>query len=290
MTKKRVLIDSDPATGERNRDVDDGLALLLLLASPNIKVEGITINFGNVSSDVGFAVAKNLLELVKVDTPIYKGARTRADLGKRNDAVDYMIETVRANPGEISLLALGPLTNAATAMVLDSSFASNLKELVIMGGSFHFKPFSFFGEFNFHLDGEAADFVLSAPMQKTLISMDVCSQAVFRREHLQVLENHKSATARYLVDTIKPWLELNRKVFFHAQGFFPWDVVAAAYLVDKTLFDENPCSFAVEKTGIRSGRIHDFKQIDSNVAAINAPMKLDVERFMKMFMDRLLKF
>ena len=63
MSKKRVLIDSDPATVERNRDVDDGLAILLLLASPDIHVEGITINFGNVGADTGFTVAKNLLTL-----------------------------------------------------------------------------------------------------------------------------------------------------------------------------------------------------------------------------------
>jgi len=288
--KKRVLIDSDPATGERNRDVDDGLAFLVMLASPNIQVEGITINFGNVGAEVGFSVAKKLLSLAHADVPIYKGSETKSDLGKRNVAVDYLIETVRAYPHEISLLALGPLTNVASAMILDPSFASNLKELVIMGGSLNFKPFSFFGELNFHLDGEAASFVLSAPIQKTLITMDVCSQAVFRREHLQMIENHDSSIARYLVETISPWLELNRKVFFRAKGFFPWDVVAAAYLIDSTLFNENQYSFSVQKTGLRSGRIHQLRQLDSEKGRINVPTQLETERFMKIFMEGLLSF
>jgi purine nucleosidase len=294
MTKKRVLIDSDPATGVPNRDVDDGLAFLVLLASPDIQVEGITINFGNVGADAGFDVAKNLLNLVHANVPVYKGAKTKAELGKKNEAVDFLIETVKANPGEISLLTLGPLTNVATAMKLDSSFAPNLRELVMMGGSIHFKPFSFFGEFNLHQDGEAASLVLSAPIPKTLITMDVCSQAVFRREHLQMLENHDSDVARHLVKTVAPWLELNRRVFRHAQGFFPWDVEAAAYLIDKALFDENPCSLSIQKTGLRSGRIREFSPVDRQTVVgsvpVNIPTKLDSERFMAMFLDGLLKF
>ena len=106
MLAKQVLIDSDPATGERNRDVDDGLAFLVLLASPNIKVRGITINFGNVGADIGYDVAKNLIAMVGADVPVYKGAETKTDLGQRNRAVDYLIETVQMSPGEISLLAL----------------------------------------------------------------------------------------------------------------------------------------------------------------------------------------
>lgn len=258
-------------------------------------MRGITINFGNVGADIGYDVAKNLLELVRADVPVYKGAKTKTELGQSNRAVDYLIETVRKSPGEISLLALGPLTNIATAMLLDPSFAHNLRELVIMGGSLKFKPFSIFGEFNFHLDGQAASIALSAPVLKTLLTMDVCSQAVFRKEHLRMLERHDSPVSRYLVEAIDPWLELNRKVFFRAQGFFPWDVVAAAYLIDKTLFDENPCSFSVQKTGLRSGRIDQFRRIDSRqavdgVVSINVPAKLDTERFMKLFIDGLLKF
>jgi purine nucleosidase len=91
MMAKQVLIDSDPATGERNRDVDDGLAFLVLLAWPHIKLRGITINFGNVVVEIGFGIAKNLIDLVHADLPVYKGAETKTDLGQRNPAVDYLI-------------------------------------------------------------------------------------------------------------------------------------------------------------------------------------------------------
>ena len=192
MTKKRVLIDADPATGIKFRDVDDGLAFLLLMASPQIHVEGITINFGNVKAPVGFAVAKKVLDVAGMDVPVYMGAESKNDLGKPNQAVEFLLEIVRKNPGEMSLLTLAPCTNVATAMMMDRSFAVNLKELVVMGGSINFRPFSYFGEFNFHLDGKAASVVMSAPVPKTLITMDVCAQAVFRQEHLERIQGHNS--------------------------------------------------------------------------------------------------
>ncbi len=290
MAQKRVIIDSDPATGVPNRDVDDGLAFLLMLAAPEIRVEGITINFGNVGALTGYSVAKNLLSLVGRDVPLFKGAENKADLGVLNPAVEYLIETVRTFPGEVSLLALGPLTNVATALLLDPGFASNLKELVIMGGSLHFKPFSLFGEFNFHMDGQAAAIALSARVEKTLISMDVCSQAVFRIEQLHMLEMKNSPVSQYLVQAIAPWLELNRRVFFRAKGFFPWDVVAAAYLIDRSLFDENSFSLSVQKTGLRSGRIYDLRSQIGGPDVINVPLRLDSRRFMAMFMEALLSY
>ncbi len=144
MEPKRVIVDTDPAIGVRFRDLDDGLAILMLLSSPETTLEGITVNFGNVGASKGFQVAHEVLQLVGSNVPVYQGAASRHDCGNINPAVDYLIETVRANPGEITLLAIAPLTNVATAMMFDPDFADNLKELVIMGGTFNFPFFSFF--------------------------------------------------------------------------------------------------------------------------------------------------
>ena len=72
-----MQIGSGPATGERNRDVDDGLAFLVLLALPNIKVEEITFSYGSVGADIGYGVAKNLIDFLRVGVPVYKGAETK---------------------------------------------------------------------------------------------------------------------------------------------------------------------------------------------------------------------
>jgi purine nucleosidase len=293
METKRVILDTDPAMGIRFRDLDDGLAILLLLASPETRLEGVTINFGNVGAALGYQVANEVLQVADAKIPVFEGAASRNDLGKTNPAVEYLIETVNANPGEITLVAIAPLTNVATAMMLDPDFAGKLKELVIMGGTFSFPIFSFFGEFNLHCDGEAARKVIEAPIPKTLITMDVCSQAVFQNRHLRQVQKGDSVVARYLAEKIPMWLNLNRKVFFRKKGFFPWDPVAVAYLIDPTLFDENPYTLSVAATGIRRGRLLNIERQDSfkqqgKRHPVNVPQKLDGERFMELLLDRLL--
>jgi len=293
MEPKRVILDADPAMGIRFRDLDDGLAILLLLASPETRLEGVTINFGNVGAALGYQVANEVLQVADAKIPVFEGAASRNDLGRVNPAVEYLIETVNASPGEISLVAIAPLTNVATAMILDPGFAGKLKELVIMGGTFSFPVFSFFGEFNLHCDGKAARKVIESPIPKTLITMDVCSQAVFQRRHLERIQASDSVVARYLAEKIPMWLNLNRKVFFRKKGFFPWDPVAIAYLLDPTLFDENPFMLSVADSGIRRGRLLNIEPLKSfdppgKRQPVNVPLNLDGERFMDLLLSRLL--
>jgi inosine-uridine nucleoside N-ribohydrolase len=293
MGPKRIILDTDPAIGVRFKDLDDGLAILLLLASPETELEGITINFGNIDATRGFQIAHEVLQVAEASIPVFKGASSRDELGKSNPAVEYLIDTVKSNPGELTLLAIAPLTNVASAMMLDPEFAGSLKELVIMGGTFSFPFFSFFGEFNLHCDGKAAKRVIDTPIPKTLITMDVCSQAVFQYQHLRKIQEGTTAVARYLAENIPMWLDLNRKVFFRKKGFFPWDPVAVAYLLDPALFDKNPYTFTVADTGIRRGRLlniqkhNSFDQQEKRVP-INVPLQLDGVRFMELLLSRLL--
>lgn len=292
MNRERVILDTDPAIGVKFRDLDDGLAILFLLASPEVHLEGLTINFGNVGADRGFKVAREVLKVADADTPVYLGSASKTDLGRMNPAVEFMIETVKASPKEITVLAVAPLTNVATAMMFDSTFAGNLKELIVMGGTFSFPFFSFIGEFNFHNDGAAASRVIGAPIPKTLITMDVCSQAVFQDRHLARIREKKSRVAQYLAEVIPHWLNLNKKVFFRKKGFFPWDPVAAAYLIDKTLFDDNRYTLDVSQTGLRAGRLINTRLLPedekNDPAAVTVPLHLDGERFMELLIARLL--
>ena len=293
METKRVVIDCDPAIGVKSRDVDDGLAILLLLASPEVNLEGITVNFGNVKAPLGYKVAGKVVEVAGADTPVFIGAHSKEELGQINPAVEYLVETVNGSPGEISLVAVGPLTNVASAMMTDDHFASNLKELVVMGGTFNFPVFSFFGEFNFHSDGKAASRVMQEPIPKTLITMDVCCQAVFQDRHLLRLRESNTKVSQYLAKEIAPWLKANKRIFFRKKGFFPWDPVAAAYLLNPALFDKNPYTFSVSETGYRSGRLLNPKRLDSfdgtkKISPVNLPLRLDGEGFMNLFLERLL--
>ncbi|MFX1282404.1 MAG: nucleoside hydrolase [Promethearchaeota archaeon] len=290
---KRVIFDTDPGIGVNYRDIDDGLALLFLIASNNVTVEGVTINFGNTPSEKGYQIAQTLLKITQTDIPLSIGSKAKTDLGKLNPAVKYMIRTVSENPGEISLLATAPLTNIASAMAYDEDFMYNLRDLIIMGGSLKFRPFSLFGEFNFHKDAKAAALVCSSPIYKTLITMDVCSQLVFQQQHLDILKKNLSPVSKYLLRVIPHWLELNKKIFFKAKGFFPWDVVAALYLTHQELFDKNPYTFSIRETGIRSGSIHkltpcdNFKTTKNKHIPINIPLHLKERRIMELIVQKL---
>ncbi len=291
---KRLLIDTDPNIYERRRDIDDALAILFSIASPELEVEGITINFGNVKAPSGYRAARDLLEAVNADVPVFEGAASSQDLGKRNEAADFLTSTVRDNPGEISLLALAPLTNIATACILDEGFASGLRELVVMGGTLDFWIFKYLGEFNFHQDATAAAAVMSQSVGKTLITMDVCSQAVFRQEHLDRIAAAGSEVSRLCAGFIEPWLKLNRRIFFRKKGFFPWDVVATSYLVDPSLFEDTPRTFDVVEEGSRRGRLVNVRKAGGFHASngrrpVNLPLRLDGERFMDLFLERLLR-
>ncbi len=290
----RLLIDTDPNIHVRGKDIDDALAILFCIASPEVKVEGITVNFGNVKAPVGFKAAGDILRAAGADIPLFQGAAGAGDLGEKNEAVEFLIDTVRANPGEMTLLALAPLTNVATACLLDRDFAASLAGLVIMGGTLDFWVFKYIGEFNLHQDARAAAAVISQPVAKTLITMDVCSQAVFTEEQLGRLRSNPSDVSGLCAEFIEPWLKLNRKVFLRRKGFFPWDVVAASYLVDATLFEDNPCTLEVVEEGPRRGRLVNVKRAGDLHAGngrrpVNMPLKLEGGRFMELFLDSLLR-
>lgn len=291
--KTRILVDTDPNMWVPRRDIDDALAFLFLMGSPEVEIQGITVNFGNVSASVGHAAARELLDRAELSVPLFKGAKSKQDLGKKNEAIEFLIQTVNDAPGEITLLALAPLTNVAGAMLLDDTFAQNLGGLIVMGGAFRFPFFSFFGEFNFHCDGRAAATVLSAPVPKTMITMDLCAQAVFTEHHLAMLKNRLSDGTQYIARFVEPWLKINKRIFFRKKGFFPWDVVAAAHLIDQSLFDSAPRNFSLRETGPRTGSLipsppsADHRSAQATCHA-NVPDSLATNRFMDLFLSRLL--
>ena len=292
--KKRLIIDTDHNIHVRGKDIDDALAIIFSIASAELKVEGITINFGNVKAPVGYRAAKDILAAVGADIPVMQGASSAAELGKKNEAVDFLLRTVGNNPGQISLLALAPLTNVATACMLDGGFAAGLKEIVVMGGTLDFWIFKYLGEFNFHQDARAAAAVMSQTVAKTLITMVVCSQAVFTREHLDRIKSAATGVSGFCAGFIEPWLKLNSRIFFRKKGFFPWDVVAASYLVDDALFKSNPCTFNIVEEGLRRGRLIEVKRAKSlhstnGKRPVNMPLKLDGEGFMDLLLERLLQ-
>src|SRR5574338_901359 len=151
---KRIIIDTDPG-------VDDAFTFLLALASPEIKLEALTTTQRNVTVDKATRNALSVLELghaghipvaqgslLPLIQPLRASASIHGESGTGNSrlpepqtrpvqrhAVDYLIERLLAEPGEISIFPIGPMTNIAMAIRKEPKFAKAVRELVIMGGA-----------------------------------------------------------------------------------------------------------------------------------------------------------
>lgn len=190
-----IIIDTDPG-------IDDAVAILLALASPELEVLGLVAVAGNLSLAATVDNARRLVELAgRSEIAVYAGcpgplappsvgaldaqdAHGVDGLGdlrlpppslppRSEHGVFYMIETLRrAAPRSVTLCALGPLTNIATALVMAPEIAAAIAEVVVMGGGSHGNVTAA-AEFNIHSDPEAAQIVFARGLQITLVPLDV---------------------------------------------------------------------------------------------------------------------
>ena len=210
MTK--VIIDTDPGT-------DDALALIMAMNSPNLEILGLTTVGGNATlADTTRNTLRLLKHLCRADIPVYQGAawpilgkfhygyyyHGSAALGVRlpspkrrprtQRAADYIVERARANRGDLTVLALGPLTNIAAAIAKEPRIADWVSEIVIMGGAVsvpgNVTPYA---EFNTYNDPEAARIVLSSGVRATLVGLDVCDQVYVQEDDRWVQGQSESA-------------------------------------------------------------------------------------------------
>lgn len=212
---RRIIIDTDPG-------VDDALAILLALRSPELRVEAITAVAGNVTLDQATENALKVTELAgKEEVAVARGAAKplvnkpalaefvhgAGGLGgvelpaprfepDQRAAADLIAETVLAAPGEITLVAIGPLTNLATAFTRDASLAGAVAEVILMGGVCGEGNVTPVAEFNIHTDAEAAKVVFESGAPITMLALDATRQAVLRREHLARLRESEDTVAR----------------------------------------------------------------------------------------------
>ena len=231
---KRIIIDTDPG-------VDDAFTFLLALASPEIQLEALTTTQGNVTLEKATRNALSVLELGHASYipvvagsmyPLVQSLRASADVhgtsGIGNSrlpepttkplekhAVDYLIERVLAEPGELSIFPIGPLSNIAMAIRKEPRFAKAVKELVIMGGAItengNITPLA---EFNIFVDPHAAHIVFHAGIPITLIPLDVTHKTLLKQEHVDRLMKINSPISRFIKDAVEVYFR-----FSYERGF-----------------------------------------------------------------------
>lgn len=265
MNKKLIYVDTDVGLGTPGAEIDDGAALILLVRNPLIEVVAAGSVFGNVPvHDADLNLDRLLFSMGGEHLPRGLGAARplladtgwfepwQAQYGKTLAwdthsatclAANLIIDTIRAHPGKVSILALGPMTNLALAVRLDPAIIPLTREVIVMGGSFHARQPA--PEFNVRSDPEAAQIVLSSGWNVHMLGLDITRRVHFSRSEFASLPNGNLAVG--LLRAQAPgWIDRMEEMGWEQKGCALHDAVAAAYLVDGTIFQTESTGVEVE--------------------------------------------
>ena len=265
-TPQRVIIDTDPG-------VDDAMAILLALNSPELKVEALTVVPGNVDGGQGLENALKLVSLAgRCDLPVAGGAQHPLNQklitaqfwhGKNGLAgvelpvskckpdsrfgPDLIIELVHRYPHEITLIPVGPLTNIALAVSKDPSIVPLVKNIVIMGGSITGGNVNGAAEANIYNDPEAAAIVFNAGWMVTMVGSDVGERTIITRKYLADLQSLHGPESDFIAKLADFYLTRSEKSGY--QGAAMYDPLAVGAVIDPTLVTLKDMHVDVETKG-----------------------------------------
>ena len=282
---RKIILDTDPAVGIPGTDADDPLALMLALKDPRLDLLGVTTIFGNCPPWLGARCAAAVLRAAgREDVPVAIGMGTRmngelpqllrdaygGDRGRpgrielpelinprtRLHAVDFIIETVTANPGEVTIVAIGPQTNLALALLKEPRLRQDIAAIVFMGGALGLEPrygrgnITPVAECNIWFDPQAADIVFKSGIDLTMVSLDVTNPAtgmLLPEATIRSVDPASAPLASIFVDTCATYLDA--PMFDWGHGCVLYDPLAVAVAADPGIASFEDMAIGVETNG-----------------------------------------
>ena len=287
MNKKLVYVDTDVGLGTPGAEIDDGAALIFLLHNKSIDIVGAGSVFGNVPLPdatlnldrlLTWLDGEHILLGLGAEKPLVTDTAWSEDwqsaygktLAWNTRPVTYLaanliIHTIRSHPGQVSILSLGPMTNLALAVRLEPAIISMAREVIVMGGSFNAQNPS--PEFNVRCDPEAAQIVFRSEWNVHALGLDVTRRVHFSRRDFASLPDGNPAVE--LLRTQAPgWIDRMEGMGWDQDGCALHDAMAAAYLVDNTIFQTEQTGIEVELANPNSRGITRFSAPKENQPAV----------------------
>lgn len=308
---KRVILDTDPG-------IDDALAILLGLASPEVQLEAVTVTSGNCSLAQGVINALSVLELAGAThipvaagvgmpllQPLLTAPETHGNTGLGyaqlpppqrapvvQHAVDLLIEKIMAAPGAITLVAVAPLTNLALAIRREPRIVQAVREVIVMGGALLFQGNTTpLAEFNTYVDPHAAYIVYHAGLPLTLVPLDVTYQCIFTQADVARLLTINSAITRFIADATRFYMEFHDE-YQSINGCVINDPLALALAFMPDLVETKALYVTVDvHSEVSLGKtIADFYNVWRKPPNMQAALKVQARRFIDLFVERMEKF
>lgn len=308
MNRCPIWMDCDTGT-------DDSVAIMLAHALPEIDLKGISAVCGNTIQDNAFWNTHRILGLIGAHYPVYRGAErpllkplfTAAHVHGENGlgdvelpipegatvpetlAWDAMYACARQMPGELRLVATGPLTNVATAFTKYPDLPKLLHSLLVMGGSAGPGNDTAAAEFNFFVDPHAAELVLHSGVNMIMCGLDVTTKAYYTYEQLEALEATGNPCAVFArACNMRAWKILSR---FGLSVFCMHDSCPVMYVAHPELFEGKMAGVVVETRGtVTNGKSVTDLYSDKKFPFRNAFVVLNVDRekFISILTDAIL--
>ena len=299
---QRIIFDTDIGT-----DVDDCLALALIFSSPELQLEGITCVYGDVDLRARMVIkllrlrnhpelpvmvgaSEPLLGLRPVFWPGHEGLgllepEDEAIEPDREHAVDFIVRKVMENPGEIHLVAVGPLTNVAMAFLREPQLSERLAHLTIMAGVIRGTadlqlPYV---EHNVRCDPEAAHVVLSSGAPITLVPLDVTTKVRITPEGVDRIRSAETAFNEAVARQVDMYPR------FAEQGYtYLHDPLAVAAVVAPSLLNTKPLCVEVELGGRHTAGATLVRTAAGGESPnIQVALGVDAEAFEEFFLTRI---